>query len=138
MFKVVSDNTGLSVAKIKTVTALLALIAASGAAYAVAEPYLPAHRGYVRSEAQKQVEEHSAKDNKAFDKLYKAQSEVQINIAESRKAVTEKELFDWQIKLPEINDPQFKQMVQERVRSLNDLRERLEEHLKTLRAKSDP
>lgn len=111
-----------------SITLVASCITAVAAAAPVVEPYIAAHRGYVRDVA-------SIVDSKT--KLAQAESQrvirdLQVEQAEGKRDQTEESMFKWSRELEKATDEQAKQLIRERIRDLANTKSRLESQIRTL------
>ena len=102
---------------IKSVTAVAVMVSAIVGAATVAEPYLPAHRGYVRlSEAQVERSMH----------------EVKVDIANGKREATDNDLFKAGLELKRATDEGTKEYIQQQILRLQQTKEKLDRQIDTL------
>lgn len=110
------------------VGAIFGAIASGAIAWPHIEPWLAAHRGYVR-EVSAAV---STELKEAQDKGYSALRDLQVETANGKLDQTEDNIAKWNVELNKAADDQAKQLIQGQIRKLDATRDGLKEQIKTL------
>lgn len=118
-----------SARKALTSIALVAsTITAVATAAPTAEPWIAAHRGYVREI----VDALEKKFRIAEDKGYATIRDLQIEQAEGKRDQAAELIFKWQVELGKAPDDQAKALISDRLRDLERTKRRLDAQIETL------
>ncbi len=110
------------------VVAITAAIVGVATAWPLLEPWVAAHRGYVR-EVSSAIE---FKLNLAQIKGYAAIRDIQIEQAEGKRDQVEDSIFKWNIEMEKAPDLQSKSLIADRIRDLQNIKRKLDSQLDTL------
>lgn len=116
------------------VGAITAAIIGVATAWPLIEPYVAAHRGYVRHVAA----EIGDKNELAQHQNRKVIRDLQIEQADGKRDQIEEAIFKWEIELAKITDEQARFLINSRIRELQNTKSKLENQIETLnKAKSN-
>lgn len=103
-------------------------IVSAAAAWPLIEPYLVAHRGYVRHVSDSVSNNSSA----AQSESRKVIRDLQVEQAEGKRDQADEALFKWKVELNKAADDQTRQLIFERLRELENTKRKLGDQIETL------
>ena len=113
---------------ITSITVTASCITAVAAAAPTVEPFVPAHRAYVRYE----TEEFTSKLKLAQTEVQRTLMNIQKEQADGKKEAAENDLFKARLELGKATDDQTKQFIGEQVHKLESTIRKLDSQIDTL------
>lgn len=110
------------------VGALTGAVVGAAAAWPILEPYLAAHRGYVRFIAMEATGKYQA-DQLESRRVVR---DIQVEQADGKREQTEEAIFKWQLELAKAPDEQARQLISNRIRELQNTKAKLINQIDTL------
>lgn len=110
------------------VGAFTGAIVGGAAAWTIVEPYMIAHRGYVRFVTMQFADKSDAAQNQSRRVI----RDLQVEQADGKRDAAEEAIFKWGLELSKATDEQAKQLITARIRELQNTKQKLDNQIDTL------
>ena len=117
---------------ITSITITAGMITAVAAAAPTVEPWIAAHRGYVREYADGLAIAKIQEYKLAQAEVKRTVSHIQRELAEGKREATISDLAKWKLELTKSHDDVAQQLIADQVRRLEETRFKLDKQIETL------